>query len=207
MNANQQVEQYLSSLQSRLAALDQAQRQEILREIEAHIRDAAELPNYSIEKVLQQLGSPADLAADYRDNFVIERASRSFSPVSLLRGTLRAAARGSIGLLAFLLGFVGYLGGLAFIAVAVIKPILPLRTGVWVANGRLKDIGVQMYVPKPPLHEVAGWWFIPLAVLAGMGLVFATTYAIRAFLRTSARFSRRIDSAWDSKARTTLHYQ
>jgi hypothetical protein len=91
--AAQPIAAYLADLRSQLAPIAPAEREEILREITAHIRDSAEMGT-PIDTVLARLGTPAELAAEDRDSQLIRTASSSFSPVLLLRATLRLATKG-----------------------------------------------------------------------------------------------------------------
>ena len=72
-----QMEGYLSSLRAHLGPMTLREREEILREIEAHIRDAEEERPGNLEEVLSRLGTPEALAREYRDGMLIRRASRS----------------------------------------------------------------------------------------------------------------------------------
>jgi len=190
MTDEQQVEQYLSSLRANLGAITLAEREEILREIRAHIRDSAEEPGNSVSVVLLRLGPAAALAAEYRDGVLIRQASRSFSPWSLMRATLRIAARGILGILVFVCGLSGYLTGFVLILTAFLKPFFPGRTGLW-TNGSAEHPqylgGTMSHTPQPPMHEILGWWLIPAALLAGAFFLVLTTFAIRFFLRISPR--------------------
>jgi uncharacterized membrane protein len=58
-----QIEAYLSALRTQLAPITLAEREEILREIAAHIRDSVETGT-PIETVLARLGPPAALAPE-----------------------------------------------------------------------------------------------------------------------------------------------
>ena len=197
MTEELQINTYLSSLRESLAPISLAEREEILREIGAHIRDSAEEPGASVESVLARLGPPAELAAQYRDGLLIRRASRSISPVLLLHATLRLATKGVFGMLVFFSGLFGYAMGGGLILTAFFKPILPNHTGVWVIGERIVGTGVQFPAPQPPAHEVLGLWYIPIALTAGSLALAATTIAIRLFLQTSQR--------WQSKLSAELH--
>lgn len=190
MTDEQQVEQYLSSLRTHLGAMTPTEREEILREIQAHIRDSAEEPGSSLAVVLARLGPADELAVEYQDGLLIRQASRSLSPISLMRATFRIATKGVLGTLAFVCGFLGYLTGFAVVLTALIKPIFPERTGLW-TNGSAEHLrflaGTVYPTPQPPMHEILGWRYIPIALTVGALLLVLTTLAIRFFLRISRR--------------------
>lgn len=122
MKEYQQIDQYLATFRSHLGLLTLAQREEVLSEIGAHIRDAvAEIGDVSA--VLARLGSPEDLAAEYGDGALVQRATETASPVLLLRAALRLATKGIFGVLVFLSGFCGYIFALTIALVGLIKPL------------------------------------------------------------------------------------
>jgi uncharacterized membrane protein len=189
------VDRYLAALRTYLGPLTLAEREEILREIAAHIRDSAEEPGGSIEAVLLRLGPPKELAAEYRDGLLIRQASRSFSPLRLLRGALRLATKGVFGGLVFLSAVIGYSVGGGFILSAFLKIFLPGNTGLWMAGSHLVDSGMLFPAPAPPAREVLGYWYIPIALTLGALLLIATTWAIRLCLRTSRFCQSRLASS------------
>lgn len=187
MREEQQIESYLNSLRIALGSVAPGQRDEIVREIAAHIRDSSEQPGTSIETVLMRLGPADKLAREYRDNLLIRRASRSFSPVLLLQAALRLATRGVSGVFVFFIAVFGYLNGAGSLVIAVSKCLVPGHTGVWIENGNLVSAGAFIYSPPPGAHEVLGYWIIPLGLTLGSLLLIATTWIIRAAFRLSHR--------------------
>jgi hypothetical protein len=185
MTSETLIENYLTALRTHLGSLTIAEREEIVREITAHIRDSAEQTGATVESVLARLGPAEELAAQYRDGFLIRRASRSTSPLVLLRATLRLATKGVFGILVFFLGLFGYMIGGGFFLTAVIKVIFPANAGMWFKNGYFLFWGASNVPPGPPAYEVLGWWCIPLALFTGSLILVFTTAAIRAFLRVS----------------------
>ena len=125
MIADRQMEVYLTSLRAHLGPMTLNEREEILREIEAHVRDAQEEPGATLDNVLRRLGTPGQLAAQYRDGMLIREASRSYSPVTLMRGALRLATRGLSGIFVFFAGMIGYAVGSGFVLSAMLKPVFP----------------------------------------------------------------------------------
>ena len=185
MTTGSQIDQYLSSLRSHLGPIPLRQREEILREINAHIRDSAEQPGATVEEVLARLGSPAELASEYRDGLLIRSASRSYSPLVLLRGALRLATRGALGILVFFIGMFGYILGGGMILSALLKTVLPHNTGIWFANGHFLNSGTLLNPPPPPAHEVLGYWYVLAMVVPGSLTLLLTMYLIRSALRLS----------------------
>lgn len=192
MTTEMQIDSYLTALRLHLGPLTIAEREEIVREISAHVRDSAEESGASVEAILARLGPAEELAGQYRAGLLISRASRSFSPLVLLRATFRLATKVFFGILVFFLGLFGYLMGGGMVLTALVKPILPANTGMWFENGRLASWGVIFPAPAPPEHEVLGLWFIPLALIAGSMTLLFTTFAIRSSLRVSRHWQSRL---------------
>jgi ABC-type Fe3+-siderophore transport system permease subunit len=71
--------------------------------------------------------------------------------------------------------FSAYAGGIAFLAIAALKPIFPNNVGLIGASRGRWTLGAQF--PLPPGATVhGGYWIIPLSIVCGMGiLVFAHT--------------------------------
>ena len=186
-----QMEGYLSSLRAHLGPMTLREREEILREIEAHIRDAEEERPGNLEEVLSRLGTPEALAREYRDGMLIRRASRSYSPVTQLRGALRLATRGLSGIVVFLAGMFGYALGGGLVLSGLLKPIFPRNTGVWVRDGHVVSMGTLVPAPEGA-HQILGNWYIVIALIAGSLLLWATMYLIRNTLRLSRAAQMRI---------------
>lgn len=185
MTNESSVDRYLAALRAHLGPLTLGEREEILREIAAHIRDSAEELGSSAESVLARLGPPQKLAAEYRDGLLIRQASRSLSPVLLLRGALRLATKGIFGTVVLFAGMFGYLTGAGLVLSAFMKVFLPAHTGLWMTGHRVVSSGTLFPAPAPPAHEVLGYWYIPIALTAGSLLLVAAMLAIRLCLRTS----------------------
>jgi uncharacterized membrane protein len=186
------VEAYLKELRALLGPMRLSEREEIVREIEAHLRDALELPGATAQAELARLGPAAKLAAEYRDGMLIRRASQSFSPLLLVRASLRLATRGVSGVAVFFLAIFGYSLGGGLVVTALAKGIFPANTGLWIEDGRLVASGTIFPAPPLPAHEVLGWMYIALALTAGSLLMLMTSAAIRNLLRVSGQVQSRL---------------
>ena len=194
MIAEQQIDSYLAALRAQLGPMTLAEREEIVMEISAHIRDSVEQTGASPQAILARLGSPSDLAAQYRDGLLIRQASRSISPLRLMRGALRLATKGVFGIIVFFVGMFGYIMGGGMALSGMIKPIFPAHTGMWVQDGRVIAFGTQFGLVGPPAHELLGMWYIPIMLTAGSLTLLLTTFLIRTSLRVSERWQSRLQS-------------
>ena len=191
MKQHQEIDQYLATFRSHLGSLTLAQREEALSEIGAHIRDAV-AESGDVSTVLTSLGSPEDLAAQYGDSALVQRATETASPVLLLRAALRLATKGVSGMLVFLCGFFGYIFALTIALIGFIKPFAPATTGLWLRNGKVIVCGAMVQVPPAPAHEILGWWCVPLALVLGTVAAAITTAAIILCLRLSQKWQARL---------------
>lgn len=192
MITESQIDNYVMALRSNLHGVTVDEREEIVREIEAHIRDSVETSGSSIATILQRLGPAEELAAQYRDGLLIRKASRSLAPLVLLRAALRLATKGASGIFVFFCAVFGYSFGVGFICVAVAKSIVPSHAGAWVQDGRLVAAGAFIYGVPSSAHEVLGMWIIPLALTLGSLTLLLTSFLIRTSLRASQRLQKKL---------------
>ena len=134
-SAKDAIRNYLTELRRALKGLQEADREEIVSEIEVHLRESIQQPGASIESVISQLGSAKDLAAQYRDAAYIKNAAETISPLRILRAVFRLAKISVLGFVCLLLALVGYFTGGAMVLTAVMKPFLPAQIGLWVGPG------------------------------------------------------------------------
>jgi hypothetical protein len=188
MNPSQEqelrIDNYLSKFRERLPAMSVADREEIVREISVHIRESAQEPDSSVDEILHRLGPAESLASEYEHGLLIQHASRSISPLLILRATLELAKRGMEGFVVFLGVITGYALGGGLLLTAILKPIFPRQTGLWIGPG-VFNFGIHFPRFADPVHEVLGWWYIPAAFWLGSFFLWLTTYGIRRFLRRS----------------------
>jgi uncharacterized membrane protein len=185
MTNQQRTEQYLSAFSAALRSTPEPQHGEILREITAHIRDAAEEPGSTVSTVLARLGPPEALARQYGEGALLQTARSSLSPLLLLRAALRLATKGILGFVVFCCAMSGYLTGAGMILSALAKPFFPSAIGMWRPTPHSIAAGM-VAANVQPMHEVLGWWYIPLALGIGVVLILVTTLIVRGCLWMSS---------------------
>ena len=188
----QPAEAYLADLRAHLRHIPPAEREEILHEIAAHIRDSVETGT-PINTVIARLGPPAQLAAEYSDGQLIRAASRSLSPVKLLRATLRVATKGVTGILVFLRRNLRLcLRRAGLFITGILKALFPAYTGIWRrGTPSRRPWHAAGHGPQHRCHETssaAGTSHRLLHRCRGHGIL--TTLAIRGFLRLSQQVQR-----------------
>jgi uncharacterized membrane protein len=191
-----QVDTYLAALRKQLAGLPDDDVEEILRELRGHIAERtaendSEQNGRPVEQILRELGNPQHIASLYRADSLVAHARATFSPVLIIRTTIRWATKTTVGFVAFLAGLVGYAVGAALIVCAVLKPLFPANVGLWIGrHGML--LGAEM--PRPHGPELLGWWIIPYGLGVGVAFILGTTVFLRWMLRFAPRALPRVTS-------------
>ncbi len=186
MTTESQVNDYLAQLRASLIGMTLAEREDIVQEIQMHVRERSSDPQSSVEEILAGLGAADELAQQYRTGLLVQKARHSISPVPILRATLRWATTGVEGFVVFMIAITGYLMGGGFLLLALLKPFFPQNTGMWVRPGVFDfsfRMGASMTNPASPVHEVLGWWLIPVCLVIGSLSLAATTKLIQFLLR------------------------
>ena len=181
-----QMTDYLAQLRAALTGMTLAEREDIVQEIQMHIRERSSDPQASVEGILAGLGPADELAQQYRTGLLVQKARHSVSPVTILRATLRWATTGVEGFIVFVIAITGYMTGGAFLILALMKPFLPRYTGLWVGPGEFAfsvRMGGTMTNPPSSVHELLGWWLIPVCLVLGSLSLAGTTKLIQFLLR------------------------
>jgi uncharacterized membrane protein len=184
MTRETQVNDYLVRLRALLTGMTVSEREDIVEEIRMHIRERSSESQISVESVLAGLGPAGELAEQYRTGVLVQRARTSISPVVILRASLRWAATGVEGFLVFVIALIGYATGFCFLLLALMKPFFPRNTGLWIGPDQFAfnfRMGATMTNPASPVHEVLGWWLIPVCLVIG-SLSLALTTKLLQFL-------------------------
>lgn len=160
MTSESQVNDYLARLRAALSGMSVSEREDIVEEIRMHIRERSGDPQFNLDAVHAGLGPAHELAQQYRTGLLVQRASTSISPVVILRAALRWATTGVEGFVVFVIALLGYAMGGGFILLALMKPLFPDNTGLWVGPNDFNFgflLGATMTNPAAPVHEVLGW--------------------------------------------------
>lgn len=177
------IDTFLRRMRQGLAALPAAEQEEIVAELRSHL---LERQRRGEADPLAGFEPPEELAA----NFVAEHALRG----ALAQGTswalgkaLLVTARTSLlRLFALALLTLLQLCGLLVLFTAALKPFRPDQMGLWVGRGHFY-VGVDHQVAG--VHEVLGWWGLPVFLVVGVLLVWLPTRTMFALVR------RRLQSA------------
>ncbi len=173
--AEPKIESYLARVRVALRGLPGHEIDDILRELRSHVDELAGKEGSGVDAALQSLGDPLDLAQTYRSENQMVRAQCSGSPRIILQG-LRHTSRGTLGRVTATALFVhGYFGMGTLWAGALEKVLAPSRGGLWYAPSDFWSITLVVGGNPPAgARELLGWWVVPIALLAGFGVKYAS---------------------------------
>src|SRR5258707_9597913 len=112
-----------------------------VREIESHLReristaDGAPNERAALEKILGELGPPLRVAQAYSAERTIDEAVATGRIVPIARAIWHLATTTIVGFAAAFGLFFGYLLGVVFLLLGLLKPIFPNNVGFWVRDG------------------------------------------------------------------------
>lgn len=156
---------------------------ELRDDLEAHVADsiAASSGGSELERLdaaLFRLGRPIDYLRPLLADELIERGTRTYSPVTIARGIAYAVMAGSGRAAMAILFGIGYLFLAAFTTMAVLKPLWGEHVGVFRnADG---TISAGIVARTDHARELLGWWSIPVALLLAALLYIVLTKGLRA---------------------------
>ncbi len=186
------VDTYFAQLNSKLSDLPVERRQDFLRELRAHVLDRLEqvtAPSVDdCRSVLKALGTPDEIARQYRMEMILRTSSWRLSPFKVLRTTLRWTVAGVQGYLVFVVALIGYILSASFYICALLKPFFPKNVGFFVS-----DAGINFaQFPVQYGQEYLPNYFIPICIVMGYLATFGTTLLIRFLVRHLSQLRKKI---------------
>jgi len=165
------IEAYLQSLRSGLKGLPEAEIEDILRELRGHLLEQAE--QWGEAGAVATMGPPDELARLYLAERIADRVEQDRSPVPVLKAIVALVRLGLDALRGLLASLTGYALGTFLILLAVLKLFFPQRIGLWLIGN---PAGGFFFTYRPTQasleREMLGWWFVPIALVAGSLLLF-----------------------------------
>ena len=178
-----ELERYLDALRRELGGLPPELISDLVGELRCHVRDIlgahGESSRDSLREVLDRLGPPAELAAQYRATTgAVAPPRSSFAAPAVARGGWSAlSAAGVLPLLAL------WLLGACFFVAALHKPFAVERVGLWRLAGDELSLHLGFEAAPADGEELLSWWIVPLGLLAGVGSGWLGVRAGRSSLR------------------------
>ena len=193
MIANPMIDSYFDALSTQLADLPPSRRVEVVRELRAHVLDRLEqitVPsNDDCRTVLKALGTPEEIARQYRVELLLNRSAWRIPPWRMLRTLSRWTLTGIQSYIIFVVALVGYLMGAAFYVTALLKPFFPHHIGIFVSQ---EGLNIARFPDPPPGTELVGPYYVPIAVCAGFLFTFLTTITIKFVVRKFGHMKQKI---------------
>ena len=189
---NPMIEDYFSQLEAKMSDLRTADRQEFTRELRAHVMDrlqqTAVVTEADCRAVLTALGTPEEIARQYRVERIMNRSAWMVSPWSVLRTLLRWTITGFQGYAVFMVALTGYAFAASFYLGALLKPLFPNNVGFFVGADGV-NIGFHSLPHAAPILDT---YFIPIAIVLGYLFTVGTTLLIRVLIRNFGKLKQKI---------------
>ncbi|MCX6545222.1 MAG: hypothetical protein NTV05_12540 [Acidobacteria bacterium] len=175
-----------------------------VREVASHIRErcdqaeAAPDERAAIERVLAELGPPLRVAQAYSHEMTLDEAVTTGRFVPMARALWHSATSSVVGFGWAILVFTGWSMGVSLLAMAVLKPVFPNNIGFFTLNGQPRGFGMEFALP-PGTEAHGGYWLMPVALVAGLGVLVVTQRLSRRILlwmrarKPSARIALKIE--------------
>lgn len=175
------AEKFLKELRQGLGSLAQQERDEIVAELRAHLLDRQAQGKTDL---LSGFETPEDLASTFVSENALRGALAQGTSWALGRALLISARDSILTFLLFLPLILLDVCAFAFVLAAALKPFMPKQIGLWVGNG---NFHVGASDGNPAVHEILGWWGIPVLAISGIFLLWIANRAMRALARKRLR--------------------
>lgn len=170
---------YISRLQKVINKLPNADKIDILKEVNSHIfenmanKDIDESEVENLLKSLSALGIPEVSFKQIVADKVMTQAVNTFNPKDIFKALTLNITRG----VSYVLFSILYVGLLSFVFLICVKLIYPAQTGLFVGNN--SQISFGFIKDNLSGYEVLGGWFIPLMIIALVGVYIFITLLMR----------------------------
>ncbi len=179
MDFPEDAKTYLGQLDRYLQRLPADERAKIVQEIGSHLAEREAVGPETLHATITQLGAPRDLARNFIEDYALTGALGRGPSWRILLAILPRALRSLTALAIGTAGVLLYGFALAFVAVAVLKPVTPRNVGLWANDrGGFGDFGA-IYGTVHHTPELLGWWVIPISLLLGALAYVAAAWLMR----------------------------
>ena len=168
------LDTWLADVRRHLGPLSRSESEEVIAELRSHLIDRTQGSTDTSEMgaALKAMGDPRELA---RLNIAARLAARPGAAPWRILARIGTLARVSLGgFWAFLVSLTGYALAASWLLVAVVKPFLPSDVGLWRRGGETFSLTLGLMNHRPAGAELMGWWIVPVGLLVGPLLAFAT---------------------------------
>ncbi len=176
-NAQRVYENYINSLKNVLKPILDSDKEEVLMEFNSHIYENLQNNKSKLEidvllNTIEKLGAPEEVLKPLIANKLLERATKSFNPLQILKALLLNITNGVSYIIFFLL----YLSLGHFIFLIFAK-LFSSNVGLYFKEGKFLLLG--FYKGSSEYQEVLGYWFIPVMILLTVTLFVIITLLLK----------------------------
>ena len=168
---------YLQRIRNVLKPIAPADREEVLMEFNSHIfehiqSDAGSTELKLLLDAIDKLGAPELVLKPLVADKMLDKATRSFNPLDVLKALMLNITNG-ISYLIFAILYL-FLGAFIFM---ILAKLANEEVGLYFKNGEFVALGFVKNTSN--YQEVLGYWFIPLMLLAAFLFYIAITLLLR----------------------------
>jgi hypothetical protein len=192
------LEEYLRKLKEVLRPLPEKEKEEIVLEIKGHIQERisqssqAEDNAEALKNALARLGKPEEYGFEFVTDYFLSQGIERKHAGMIFKGLLRWGCNTLVGFFYSIFFFVSYLISASFVIVGIMKPIFPEKVGFFLRDGKVQNFGLVMGVTdRQGMHEVLGYWIIPIALVIGIARFFVTTWLLKKVVGSRFGFWRK----------------
>ena len=187
-NAQRVYNNYMRRLQKVIKPIPAADREEVLMEFNSHIYEgiqsndeASELE--SLLDAIDKLGAPDEVLKPLVADKLLEKATRSFNPLDVLRALVANITNG----VAYIIFFLLY-SSLAIFIYLIYARLVYDGVGLFYRDGEFSAFGRQSNTEG--LDEVLGPWFIPVMIVC----IIVFYILITLLLKLKKIFNKKVSS-------------
>ena len=189
---NDPLEMYIGRFQAYLPSMTLAERQDIVDEIRSHVHDRVAAYGLSIPEVLERLGPPEMVAAEYHRGNLVGR--ERFSPLVLLRIPFTAVVTALHAIFMIVIAFWGYAAAVGCFGLLIARMLFPEQTTLWMTPDWQLGMGADRPADATVFLEN---YLQPMAFGAGAMFLILTTRLLRRSWRSMVGWYRRATGPLD----------
>lgn len=171
---------YIKRIARTTAGLLPEDKEDIMMEFNSHIYESLQINQANSEldnllNAIESLGEPEEVLQTLVADKTLEKATRTFNPVTVIKAVALNIGNG----FSYILFAVLYLFLLAFVFLIGAKIVFPSEVGMFFRDGQFFVLGMTSRMNEPNVTEALGALFIPIMLCGASLLYFLITLALR----------------------------
>lgn len=177
-NAQRVYDNYINSIKNVTRSLSEKDREDVLMEFNSHIYESLQNKTTSTEldsllNSIDKLGNPEEVLKPLIADKLLEKATKSFNPIDVLRALALNISNG----ISYVVFFILYLCLGCFVFLIFAKLFNGNKVGMFFKNGEFQVLGLTPNTDG--YEEVLGYWFIPLMLVLMVVLYLLITLLLK----------------------------